>query len=706
MAKFWKITGVVVLGLFVVVIGSGAYFLHNFDLNQYKSYVSELVEKQIGRKLEIKGDASIGISLVPTLIVEDVELQNAPWASQPQMVTLQKLELKLAVLPLLKKNIVLDKMILTSPKIYLETSVDGKNNWDFSKNEKVKVEPLPAELPPAMENMQVSAANPAAGLLLGFAARNFEINSGMLEISNLKSGAKNVIDINSVAISAPSADEQINLSFNVDIDGQKVKGKAVLGSLQQLLVEKGAYPVSLDASAYGIDINLDGSLTDIFNNLQFAFNSNIYNPAGNMNAPETTLNALLEGNLQQISAAIKQLNIVNNLITGNIRADISGKVPNVMVNLKSDLINLQNFSSNSNFAISRISLINTAQATELVPAGLIPYSALQTVNAQANVNIGKLVVDAGMTAENVGLKANLNNGILNIDPLTLSFGGGKINVVAQVDAAKQSMRLQASSENLLLQKLHKEFTPQNNKSFGILSGGKTDIVLNLSGSGKTYRQLAENLNGQVIGILEESVVQTGALSFLKGNFISQLLNMINFSSRKNTDVHLKCAVVRTDIKNGLADFPKGIAVQAEEMSLVSTGNLNLKDDVINFSIQPYSGQIKDFNIAQALSSFIKVKGTLQDPKISLDDASALKTLAGVAAAGPAYLGGQVLLDANSSPCYTALEGTPYKSRFPAPSKVQQTKQDIGNHIDSDIKAIKGMAGDIKNNAKNLLRSFK
>ena len=131
MKRLVKILGTVIFSLIIIIAIGGYLFVRNFDLNQYKSYVEDIVDKQLGRKLAIKGNASVGISLIPTLVVEDVELANAPWAAQPQMVKVQRLEIKLSLLPLLHKQVVIDNIELVRPEIYLETAADGKNNWDF-----------------------------------------------------------------------------------------------------------------------------------------------------------------------------------------------------------------------------------------------------------------------------------------------------------------------------------------------------------------------------------------------------------------------------------------------------------------------------------------------------------------------------------------------------------------------------------------------
>ena len=687
MKKFLKWLGIFIFGIFILVTAFGAYFVYNFDLNQYKSYITELVEKEINRKLEIKGNASIGMSLIPTLIIEDVELANASWAKFPQMVKLKKLELKFSILPLFKKQIVIDKIIINAPEIYLETNSNGDVNWEFSKkqnNNNINADNI-------NNDSKKIKVNPAVGIAAGFVAKYLDISDGIISISDMKNNSNNIIRLNNITFYTPSDNENISINFNVGINEENIIGKASIGSLETLLDNEKNYPIYADAKAFGIDAEFNGSVYGILNKPQFAFETNIYNPAGNFNAPETTLTALIEGDLKDINIKISSLNVVNNIITGNISANIAGKIPYINAKLQSELINLQNFSQNSNFA--KFELVKSAKATTLAPDIKIPYEQLRKLNATADIKINKLIIDNANTAKNVFLNAVLADGVLNINPLQLDFGNGKIDISGNANSNNQEIRINISSNNLILQQLHKEFSVENNKDFGFLSGGSTDLEAVLTTHGNTYKQLLENLNGQIVTIVGESVIQTGALSFLKGNFISQLLNALNLKN-SNTDINLTCAVVRTDIKNGLATFPSGIAVQAKEMSLVSSGDINLKNDTLDFSIQPYTGKIKDFNIAQAISSFIKIKGNIQNPKISIDDKNALKTLTGVAVAGPAYLGGEMLLGTGSSPCYTALEGTKYQSKFPAPSRVENTKNDINKQIDKNINDIKDMAKDI------------
>ena len=694
MKKFFKFIGILFLVLIVALVGGGYYFIKNFDLNKYKSYAEDLVYKETGRKLALNGEADLGISLVPTLVLNDVSLSNASWASQPQMLKVKQLEISFAVLPLLHKEIMINNINLVAPEIYLEQNAAGQANWEFSKpadGETAAVKAAEAELPQAAERVKTAEkAGPAAAVLAGFAAKNVSIENGLVRFSDQKAKQTVNLQINSFNFSADGMDAPITADFDLLYDNQPIKGNTVLGSINQFLAAAEPFPVKLTAGAYGVNVNADGTVADMMKNPVFDFNANIYNPAGNFDAPETTLAAKISGDIKKVKADISTLNVANNLITGTVTADLNGKKPLINANLSSDRFDLTSLNRAQPLAWNFPGIIGEAQASQLVPNTPVPYSALNSVNANAAVRVKQLIINPAMTAENVVLTAKLNNGVLT------------------VNAPAQTVALKLNSKNILLQNMHKEFQIEGKGDFGIESGGQTLVSADLTTGGATYRQLVQHLNGQLVAIVDKSVIKTGALKFMTGNVLTQILNMINLNVVKNPEINLACAVVRADFANGKANFPQSIAVQSNQITLVSNGALNLVSDKIDFTVTP-TLSIKDANVAQALSSFIKVGGTLENPKIALDEKQALQTIVGVATTGPAFLGAQLVSESNSAPCWTALQGTPYSTRFKAPSKTSTVTNDVvsgtKNAVKDTGKAIEKSVRGIRDGVKDLFKSF-
>ena len=191
MKKFFKVLFFVIMVLILGVLGGGYYFLKTFDLNEYKKYAEDLASKELGRKLVINGEASLGISLIPTLVINDVELANAPWAQYPQMVKVKQLKLEFALLPLLQKQVIINNITLSEPEVYLEVSAEGKENWVLGAEEKAAAKNLPepkmpqktaeeVKLPVAETSQEIVNAEPtpANALVAGFAAKRTRICRG------------------------------------------------------------------------------------------------------------------------------------------------------------------------------------------------------------------------------------------------------------------------------------------------------------------------------------------------------------------------------------------------------------------------------------------------------------------------------------------------------------------------------------------------
>ena len=708
MRHFFKL--VFSLFLIVVLVGAigGWYFLKNFDLNRYKTLIEQQAYIYTGRELKINGNARLGISFVPTVIVNDVTFANASWASNPYMAKIDKLSIEVALKPLLKREVVVNSIELESPHIYLEKNAAGLTNWTFTPaGKKQAASQTLAFAQLELSPYQTAAKNSAlTGNLQNISLKNISINNGFLQYLDEAAGKPQEITLKNLDFSMNDLNSPINLSFDAVYDSEPINGEIVAGSLNSLL--SGApFDIQANLQAYRIKAAISGVLQDILKTPAYALNTNIYSPAGNFNAPETTLIADVSGNLQQINAVINTLNIANNLITGSLKADISQKLPNISANLKSDKIDIRTLQVGEPLA-AEFGLVTSAHAAEYIPNDIVPYPFLLSANGALQLNINKLILDDGLSADNVKLNATLNNGVLTLKPLTLNFGGGNIDLNSVINAKNKSLTLNLTSKDILLQELHKEFVVAGKKDFGVLEGGKTFLSAKLTSQGNTYRQLVQNLHGQSVMILKASQLQTGSLQFLQGDFISQLLSTLGIDTKKSTNLDLQCAVIRTDFAGGKAAFPDGIAIQSDKMTLAGNGNLNLINDKIDFSIVPAVNF--DTGITQALSSLINIKGTVMNPQIALNDKQALQTIVGIATTGGmAYLGSQALLSDNS-PCFTALKGTSFQSYVPQPSASAQATQnavaDTKAAYKEGKKAIKQELKNIEQNAKDFINLFK
>ena len=707
MMKFLKILVITILLLIVALVVGGYIFLKTFDLNKYKDQITALVSKELGRELTIKGDASIAVSLVPTIVIQDIQLSNAAWAAVPVMVGVKKVEVSFAIMPLFKKQIVVDNISIDGPVINLEVSKDGKPNWVFEKPVDANA---PAAAAPAPAAAPAKSIDSSMALLGGLAARNVAVTNGTVTYN--AAGKTMTAVINKIALSIPSMDDKIKASVDVVLDNNPIAAEATVGSINTFLA-KGAYPVAVAAKAFGASAKVSGQLENILADLGFDLDVQASNPAGNFGAPEVNFVGHAKGDLKKVAVDIDNLEAAKNKITGKVMADISGKLPVVSANLAGDLIDVTSLTAKP-MAFEMPEVISSAQATALVPNDKFPYEFLQMANATLALDVKKLIIQQGVMATDVKMASTLQDGVLGINPLSLNFNGGDITAVAQVNANSKSAALRASTKGMLLQNLHQGFVVKGPGTFGVKEGGAVDIDIDVTTSGDTYRQLVEGLNGRFIVVVDKSTFATGSSQFFDGTFLQRVAQTLKIDKVFKSDINLNCAVVRTDFADGKASFPNGIGIDSVQMNLSSTGTVNLISDAIDFTMQPSISNASATNIAQALTSFLKVYGTIQNPQVGIDDKQALKTAVGAALNPSAYAGGSVLANGNAAPCYTALAGTKFATRFPnkvgQSASAQDIYKDAAKEVKDNVKAVvtdaKQNVDTLKQSGQQLLNSFK
>jgi uncharacterized protein involved in outer membrane biogenesis len=139
--KFLAIALVVVVAL----LGIGVAVVHTVDFDHYKPVIEKQVSEATGREFHIAGDSDLKLSLMPSLVLRDVSLANAPWGSQAHMLRVGQAELRLALLPLLQGRIEVRRLILVDPDIVLETDADSTGNWVMGGGSEGPQGPEPAE---------------------------------------------------------------------------------------------------------------------------------------------------------------------------------------------------------------------------------------------------------------------------------------------------------------------------------------------------------------------------------------------------------------------------------------------------------------------------------------------------------------------------------------------------------------------------------
>ena len=101
------------------------------NTSRLKSSLEQSVRRATGRTFAIDGPVHVTLGMAPVLTAENIRLGNVKGASRPDMLTARSLQAKVALLPLLEGEVVVEDVTLDTPDILIEDGPDGTPNWQF-----------------------------------------------------------------------------------------------------------------------------------------------------------------------------------------------------------------------------------------------------------------------------------------------------------------------------------------------------------------------------------------------------------------------------------------------------------------------------------------------------------------------------------------------------------------------------------------------
>ncbi|MEE2745820.1 MAG: AsmA family protein, partial [Pseudomonadota bacterium] len=115
-----KKTWLTLLFVLVLIIAAPLTIPKFIDWNQYREKFEALISSNIGRTAEIKGN--IELSILPSLSVKlaNVKVANVEGASDSDLATIEGIELKVELAPLLRSDIIIKNLLLVRPTLNVE----------------------------------------------------------------------------------------------------------------------------------------------------------------------------------------------------------------------------------------------------------------------------------------------------------------------------------------------------------------------------------------------------------------------------------------------------------------------------------------------------------------------------------------------------------------------------------------------------------
>lgn len=461
-----------ILLLLVITIGGIFIFASTFDANQYKEQIISAVKKQTGRDLSIAGD--LKLSVYPDIAIDlgKASFANAPGFSEQKFAVIESGKISVKLLPLLKKELKVDRIHLDSLKLNLHRKADGSTNWD----DLIQSESKPAETKAESaitKSIQETINNLS---IAGIVAKNTEIHwkddqakqditltSFNLETGTIKQGKPLPVDLSVIL-------KQKNPAMTAAIEGSSIVS---LNSDQSFSLANLKIKSKITGSQIpngALDIDLAGSVsgsTTVITVPDLSVQTNLVGDLIPDGAVKTNLNGKVRFDLKTQQLSIGQLKIdssVNGkpLAGGNLQALIAGDstlnlktmklaIPNLAINAKLAGGHVKggtataNISGNTQFdiakqflTISKLKLDSTAngdilkngkantQVTGDIQVNL-KHSQIKSPHITINSHVeGGLIPGGKLTQQaqgNMDLNWANNEGAINLSSLLVSIAG-------------------------------------------------------------------------------------------------------------------------------------------------------------------------------------------------------------------------------------------------------------------------------------------
>lgn len=157
-----------------------------------------------------------------------------------------------------------------------------------------------------------------------------------------------------------------------------------------------------------------------------------------------------------------------------------------------------------------------------------------------------------------------------------------------------------------------------------LSPPTADILIDVTASGRSPRELISSLDGYTLFTQGQGVSSGSLINRFTNDVLNQLITALNPFSQSEKYTYWECTVVATTIEQGYSNIDVMFA-QTNKLMILGAGNLDLKKEKmrIEFNTKPRKGV--GISADMFVTPFVSLTGTFQRPGVGLNKKGALFT---------------------------------------------------------------------------------
>ena len=250
------------------------------------------------------------------------------------------------------------------------------------------------------------------------------------------------------------------------------------------------------------------------------------------------------------------------------------------------------------------------RAQRVIPDEPLDFSWLNNIQASIRYQVDKIHVREDLTSSAI-VDFSITDGVLSSRRLhwddTLIAGDAQLKIAALEEGAEIDLYLDFSRI-----------------PFVLMLGGEPKYLDNelyrgqFHASGASFRELAANADGVILFQGGGGRLNTRGLNLMVGDVFVEIINRLNPFVETNPYSEMLCHAGAMTIKGGKVDISPGIVIRAANMDIASGGGIDLASEALDIAVNTRARKGIGINTTKAVTPFIRVGGTLANPRLVLD----------------------------------------------------------------------------------------
>ncbi|MGE4334772.1 MAG: AsmA family protein [Pigmentiphaga sp.] len=577
------------------------------------------IERQLGAVLErtvrIGGDLSLHWQAssnggrwlpAPRFDASNVTIANPEWASHTDFASVGRLQVSVALLPLLSRHLVFELIELQDARLQLERDGRDRNNWRVGSDDDT----------PGAWTVTLEA------LRLGSTTLRYTDRSLALDLEAQLTRA-----------SADARDDATAFTLSGRYQQASLHGEGSSGSLFSLADPAVEYPLRLSLQAGDVRLSADGRIGNLRHDPAVALRVAVSGPSMADLYPLTGLvlprtapfqtTGTLQGTLGPRQAAWHYQDFTGRMGESDIAGNLSyqSRLPRPLLTAKVQSKQLQLVDVGPLIGLDATDEERPPRRPQSAERVLpdVPFLAdrWQFMDVDLDYHAEQLRHGPRLLSHDVTATATLHNQQMRIDPLAFDLGGGRVQARFVLDGHRDPV---AGEAHVRIADISLADILRTAGESAALSGTMAG-QLQLTGHGDSLAALLASGDGTLRLSLDKGHISHYLLELAA----LDLLNAAFTRAFKNDTLPITCADADFDVRAGVARATH-VQLQTSVAYLEVTGNVNLGPESLDLTLHPHTLAPRLFS----LRSPIRITGSFRHPRVTVEKGPLLLR-AGIAA---------------------------------------------------------------------------